>query len=186
MMKRTFIAVKIPISKQTAEIIQDIKSELQDEKIKWVEIFNMHITFFFVGDTDEKIIQNISFYLDDLLKSEKSFILKGKGVGVFKNLNNPRVLWLGIEEAEYLQYLKLEIDRMMKKLGFEIEDRPFKPHLTLGRIKYVNDKRKFKNVLNSYKKIDFQDFEIKRVIFYESKLTPRGPVYKVIKQIYLH
>lgn len=185
-MKRTFIAVKIPVSKQTAEEIQNIKSELQDEKIKWVEIFNMHITLFFVGDIDEEMIQKISFNLYDLLNSKESFILKGKGVGVFKNLNNPRVLWMGIEESEYLQHLKLAIDRMMKKLGFEIEIRKFKPHLTLGRIKYVNDKRKLKNVLDCYKEFYFQDFEINKVIFYESKLTPGGPVYKVIKQIHLH
>jgi 2'-5' RNA ligase len=184
--KRTFIAVKIPVSKQTAEEIQNIKYELQDEKIKWVEIFNMHITLFFVGDTDEEMIQKISFNLYDLLNSKESFILKGKGVGVFKNLNNPRVLWMGIEESEYLQHLKLAIDQMMKKLGFEIEIRKFKPHLTLGRIKYVNDKRKLKNVLDCYKEFYFQDFEINKVIFYESKLTPGGPVYKVIKQIHLH
>lgn len=185
-MKRTFIAVKIPVSKQTAEIIQDIKSELQNEKIKWVEIFNMHITLFFAGDTDEEMIQKISTALEDVLKSKKSFTLRGKGIGVFKNLNNPRVLWLGIEKSESLQYLKCEIDRMMKKLGFEIENRPFKPHLTLGRIKSINDKRKLKQVLDDYENIELQNFEINKVFFYESKLTPEGPVYKVIKQVELN
>ncbi|MDY6800588.1 MAG: RNA 2',3'-cyclic phosphodiesterase [Bacteroidota bacterium] len=186
MMRRTFIAVKIPVSKQTAEQIKNIKDELQDENIKWVEIFNIHITLFFVGDTDEEMIQSISSNLNNLLYSKESFILKGKGIGVFKNLQNPRVLWMGIEESEYLQHLKLTIDQMMKKLGFEIETRKFKPHLTLGRIKFVNDKRKFKNVLDCYKEFYFQDFKINKVIFYESKLTPSGPVYKVIKQIHLH
>lgn len=185
-MRRTFIAVKIPVSKQTAEQIKNIKDELQDENIKWVEIFNIHITLFFVGDTDEEMIQSISSNLNNLLYSKESFILKGKGIGVFKNLQNPRVLWMGIEESEYLQHLKLTIDQMMKKLGFEIETRKFKPHLTLGRIKFVNDKRKFKNVLDCYKEFYFQDFKINKVIFYESKLTPSGPVYKVIKQIHLH
>jgi len=59
-MKRTFIAVKIPVSRTTAEIIQDIKSELQDEKIKWVETFNMHITLFFAGETHDEMIKKIS------------------------------------------------------------------------------------------------------------------------------
>ncbi|MFP4025250.1 MAG: RNA 2',3'-cyclic phosphodiesterase [Thiohalospira sp.] len=185
-MKRTFIAVKIPVSKQTAEKIQDIKSELQHEKLKWVEIFNMHITLFFAGDTDEDMIQKISTGLEDVLKSKKSLTLKGKGIGVFKNLNNPRVLWLGIEKSDSLQNLKSEIDRMMEKLGFEIENRPFKPHLTLGRIKSINDKRKLKQVLDDYEDIEFQYFKIDKVFFYESKLTPEGPVYKVIKQVELN
>ena len=184
-MKRTFIAVKIPVSRTTAEIIQDIKSELQDEKIKWVETFNMHITLFFVGETHDEMIQKISSELENLLKNKKPFTLKGEGIGLFKNLNNPRVLWLGIEESEYLQHVKKEIDQMMGNFGFAIEDRKFKPHLTLGRMKQINNKAKLKNVLEHYKEVKFQDFFIDNVIYYESRLTSSGPIYKVIKQIAL-
>lgn len=45
-MKRTFIAIKIPVVKQKMEIIADIQEALRDEKIKWVESWNMHITLF--------------------------------------------------------------------------------------------------------------------------------------------
>ncbi|HKL08943.1 MAG TPA: RNA 2',3'-cyclic phosphodiesterase [Bacteroidales bacterium] len=186
MMKRTFIALKIPVSKQTAEKIQEIKSELQEEKIKWVEIYNIHITLFFAGNTDEEMIQKISSHLEDLLKSKKSFTLKGKGIGVFRSLKSPRVLWLGIEKSEYLQRLKVEIDLMMKAFGFKIEDRTFNPHLTLGRIKWLNDKSNLKKIIEDYKDVEFQDFIIDEIIFYESILTPAGPVYQVIKQIELH
>jgi len=104
---------------------------------------------------------------------------------LFKNLNNPRVLWLGIEESEYLQHVKKEIDQMMGNFGFAIEDRKFKPHLTLGRMKQINNKAKLKNVLEHYKEVKFQDFFIDNVIYYESRLTSSGPIYKVIKQIAL-
>jgi len=184
-MKRTFIAVKIPVSGTTAEIIQDIKSELQDEKIKWVETFNMHITLFFVGETHDEMIQKISSELENLLKNKKPFTLKGEGIGLFKNFNNPRVLWLGIEKSEYLEQVKKEIDQMMRNFGFAIENREFKPHLTLGRIKRIDNKSKLKNILNHYMDVNFHDFYIDKIIYYESRLTSSGPVYKVIKQVAL-
>lgn len=184
-MKRTFIAIKIPVSKQTAELIQDIKQELNDEKIKWVEIYQMHITIFFVGDTDVTMIEKISLQLGKLLKAQKSFKLSCKGLGLFKNITNPRVLWLGIENSESLQNLKKDIDGLMNSLGFEIEERAFKPHLTLGRIKYIKDKSKLKTLLEKYKDFEFQNFNIDKVIFYESELTSKGAVYKVIEQFHL-
>lgn len=184
-MKRTFIAIKIPISKQTAEVIQDIKSELRDDKIKWVEIFQMHITLFFLGDTENKMIEEISYHLGELLKTQKPFKLNCKGLGLFKNLSNPRVLWLGIDKSVPLQNLKTRIDGLMKNLGFEIEKRAFKPHLTLGRIKYIKDKDMLMNLLERFNDFVFQEFIIDKVIFYESRLTSDGPIYKVIKEISL-
>lgn len=185
-MKRTFIAIKIPISKQTAEVILDIKSELSDDKIKWVEIFQMHITLFFVGDTEDEMIGKISDHLGELLKTQKPFKLNCKGLGLFKNLSNLRVLWLGIEESAPLQNLKTRVDGLMKNLGFEIEKRAFKPHLTLGRIKYIKDKDRLKNLLERYNDFEFQGFKIDKVIFYESRLTSDGPIYKAIKEIPLN
>ncbi|MFO7827344.1 MAG: RNA 2',3'-cyclic phosphodiesterase [Bacteroidales bacterium] len=185
-MKRTFIAIKIPVSKQTAEFIQDIKSELRNDKINWVEIFQMHITLYFLGDTEDEMIEKISYHLGELLKNQTPFKLNCKGLGLFKNLSNPRVLWLGIEESVQLQNLKTRIDGLMKNLGFEIEKRAFKPHLTLGRIKYIKDKEKLKNLLERYNDFEFQEFKIDKLIFYESRLTSDGPIYKAIKEILLN
>ncbi|MEE4198830.1 MAG: RNA 2',3'-cyclic phosphodiesterase [Bacteroidales bacterium] len=185
-MKRTFIAVKIPVSKSTAGMIQEIKDELQNEKIKWVDFFNMHITLFFLGDTREEMIEKIISELEHVFIDKKKFVLKGKGVGVFKNWKNPRVVWLGIERSQYLQDLKNEIDQWMQNMGFPIEERAFKPHLTLGRVKSVINKDKLRMVVERYKDVEFQDFMVGKVVFYESRLTQAGPVYKVIKQFPLN
>ena len=75
-MKRTFVAIKLPISKQTAELVEDIKVQLSDEKIKWVDTWNMHITLYFLGDTDEELIGDIGEALKEKLKDFKSFIIQ--------------------------------------------------------------------------------------------------------------
>lgn len=182
-MKRTFIAIRTPISKQTAEFIQDIKFVLKDEKIKWVEDWNLHITLFFIGNIDENIIDEIGNKLTDNLGKIKSFTLSSEGVGVFKNVYKPKILWFGIRQSENLTNLKLAVDKVISSFGFTIEERDFKPHLTIGRVRFIKNKDKIKNALEKYKEVEIQDFSINEVIFYESKLTPKGPVYEVLKKV---
>ena len=112
-MKRTFIAIKTPISGQAAEFIQNIKFALKNEKIKWVEDWNTHITLFFIGDIDENIIDEIGNKLTDNLEEIKSFNLICEGVGVFKNIYNPKTLWFGIRQSENLVNLKLAVHKVM-------------------------------------------------------------------------
>ena len=185
-MKRTFVAIKLPISKQTAELVEDIKVQLSDEKIKWVDTWNMHITLYFLGDTDEELIGDIGEALKEKLKDFKSFIIQCKGLGIFKNIYNPKVLWFGIKKLEVLKYLKEKVDNVLEEFGFAKEEREFKPHLTLGRIKYIKNQLDLKNILSQYKDADIQEFKICEVVFYESQLTPAGPIYKVIKKFELN
>jgi len=185
-MKRTFLAIKIPVSKKATEIINDIKFVLKDEKIKWVESWNLHVTLFFLGDTEEELIGEISQSLSDKFKNTKSFILRYSGLGVFKNVYNPKTIWFGIEKSENLQKLKSDINHAMNLVGFNVEAREFRPHLTIARTKFLKDKNQLKELINKYCQLDIQDTEIKEIIFYESKLTAKGPIYKVLKSIPLN
>lgn len=181
-MKRTFIAIKIPLSRQSAEIIDDVKKQLVTEKIKWVDTWNMHITLHFLGDTDETILDDIGTELKKQLKDSKPFSLRCNGLGLFKNIHNPKVLWFGIDRSDELFNLKERVDNALKPFAFFKEGRMFKPHLTIGRIKFIMDKNTLTNVLNEYKNTHLQDFNITEVLFYESELTPKGPIYKVIQK----
>ncbi len=181
-MKRTFIAIKLPLAKQAAELIEDIKVHLADEKIKWVDTWNIHITLHFLGNTEEDLLGDIGNEISNQLNDIKSFKLQCRGVGLFKNLHNPKVLWFGIDQSAELNSLKEKVDGALKPFGFYKEERFFKPHVTLGRIKYIKNKEKFNEVVNTYRDINMQEFTINEVYFYESELTPKGPVYKVIRK----
>ena len=85
-----------------------------------------------------------------------------------------------------LKYLKEKVDNVLEEFGFAKEEREFKPHLTLGRIKYIKNQLDLKNILSQYKDADIQEFKICEVVFYESQLTPAGPIYKVIKKFELN
>ena len=184
-MKRTFVAIRINISKQTAEFFNDIKFQLKDEKINWVDPWNIHLTLFFLGDTEEKLIPEISEELKLKLKGIKSFKLKCKKLGLFKNINNPRVLWFGLEKKQALLELKQKVDNVIKSFGYRVENKKFAPHLTLGRVKVLKNKRLLESIVEKYKDQTIQEFEVGELVFYESKLTPKGPIYSVLNKIML-
>jgi 2'-5' RNA ligase len=79
-----------------------------------------------------------------------------------------------------------EIDKRLAKLGFQAEKRPFKPHLTLARIKYLKNKKAFYEAVEKYRDTFMQTAKINEIIFYRSILKPDGPEYKPIAKIDLN
>jgi 2'-5' RNA ligase len=104
------------------------------------------------------------------------FILAG--TGVFKNFRDPRVIWVGIHSSEKLLILNDIISDGLRENGFEIDERQFRPHLTLGRIKSVKDTENLKTVLERYRDNQIQIVRVNEVILYESILMQTGPLYK--------
>ena len=184
-MKRTFIATKISPGEKLLKTYTKVRNELKNEKIKWVNSDQFHITLFFLGDTDEEMIPRIRTQVGNLVDQFSSFYINLSGLGVFKNIHKPRVLWAGIYQYETMKEIKEKIEKEMVALGFPADEREFKPHLTLARIKWLNDKENLKGLLEEYKDEDFQQVKINEIIYYESILKPRGPEYKLIEKFIL-
>lgn len=91
---RLFLAVKI--SSTLAEKLYELQEDISGVKIKWVEKFNFHITLHFLGDTDLETYQSICREVGPLISQIKSFKFKAFSKGVFPNLRNPRVIWVGV------------------------------------------------------------------------------------------
>jgi 2'-5' RNA ligase len=176
-MKRTFIAVKIHPNEKMRMILDHFRQALSGEKIKWVNPDIMHITLAFLGDTDEKMIPVICNKIINLSPDYVPFELIFRGTGVFKNLRDPRVIWIGTEPNKVLQDLKIRIDNELSEYGFEKETREFRPHLTLGRIRGLRNSSPLEMILNQYKEQEVQREHISEIIYYESVLKPEGPEY---------
>jgi 2'-5' RNA ligase len=184
-MKRIFIAIKVEAGEILFKVVSSLKSGLINEGIKWTSLDNIHITLAFLGDTEENMIERISSRMKERCEGSGKFELIIMGTGVFKNLNDPRVIWTGIEQSEKLTLLNYSIINGLVESGIKIENRPFKPHLTLGRIKYLNDKLALKKILDNYHHAEIQKVPVNEVIIYESILRPTGPLYKPITKIRL-
>jgi 2'-5' RNA ligase len=184
-MRRIFIAVKIDTGENLLNMISNLKTGLKDERIKWTEIENFHITLAFLGDTEEDKIKAINKMLKYACGGSGEFEIVIKGAGVFKNFNNPRVIWTGIQPSEKLNQLYESIKSGLKDTGISLEERNFSPHLTLGRIKSIHNNDALKTLIPGYSNLELQKQEIKEVILYESLLFHSGPVYKPLRRFAL-
>ncbi len=175
--KRLFIGIKIEISNELKNFIISMKKEFSNEKFKWVDFKNFHITLKFLGDTPENLIPQIDSVLKNIAKNFNKFDLQLKGIGIFKDITNPKVLWIGLEDNKILTNLFNNIDKNLEFLGFKRENRKFSPHLTISRIKYLKNKKALlQKILNNCNK-NWNKISIKEFILFESILKKEGPIY---------
>jgi 2'-5' RNA ligase len=107
-------------------------------------------------------------------------------MGAFPHLKNPRVIWMGLTNGkENAISLQQRLEVLLEKIGFEVEDRPFQPHLTLGRVKSSRGREELVRGIEKYREEEFGDFHIERVIFFKSDLRPSGSIYTPLKEMKL-
>ena len=184
-MKRTFVAVPIPLLPQLGGFATNIKHKLYREKINWVNLNSLHITLFFLGDTRETHIPQIGSVLKDSLSTVSAFEINLKGTGCFSRKGIPQVIWVGIDNYSPLSVLKSVISNDIEKFGYMADKRIFKPHLTLGRIKYLKNKQVLFDMIENNNTKDFGTVKINEIIFFESELTGSGPIYNSLEKISL-
>lgn len=175
---RTFVAVKIEPAPALLHTMKDLQMALRGEQVKWVEPNKLHLTLKFLGDTFPSQVDEIGEELNQVSKMFSSFSFELEGLNYFKNKEMPRVLFANITEGETLQQLAAEMDNRLINLGFQPENRPFKPHLTLARIKFLKNKKAFYQAVEMYRDTFMQTATINEIIFYRSVLKPEGPEYK--------
>jgi 2'-5' RNA ligase len=179
-MMRLFIACPIPenIRSSLENII--ILFQKEQARVKWVEPKNIHLTLKFLGETDERLVVDISNAIKKVAGNFDPISGFVNNVGAFPNPNRPRVVWAGMDShPPELEQMALEIDNQITKIGFEKESRKFKSHLTLGRVK---DSRQLGGLPSAIKGFQMTPEKIvyDRIILYKSTLTPTGPIYDVL------
>lgn len=184
-MKRIFIAVKVHPDENFRSEISILKSALANEKIKWVDEKNIHVTLVFLGDTDEEVLPAIGRMLEERCSNYGPFSIRLKGFGVFKSIRDPHVIWAGLEQSEKLAGLHRIIREGLNSIGIETEERQFSPHLTLGRMKVINDKESLKSLIDFHREDEIQEVPVTEVILFESITGQSGPQYKPVYTVNL-
>ncbi len=184
---RAFIAVEIDESnkQKICGLISGLKKSEADAK--WITEDQMHLTLKFLGNTDKSEIQKISDALSDIADNFNSFKINFSEIGAFPNMNRPAVIWLGIDKgAGILKMLNEKIETALEKIRFRQENREFKPHLTLARIR---SPKNTPNLIKLIKETSFNsgdnDSRINKLTLFQSALNPKGAVHTIILQKYL-
>ena len=183
---RAFIACDIPegLLKKTSDIQDKLKG--LDAEVGWTKVSSIHLTIRFLGEIEDGLVDKVDTVIKEASKGQPPFDISITGSGVFPNLKNPRVIWLGIDDgAKGLTNLQRALEDGLKALGFEPEEREFRPHLTLGRVKGAKGKERLSSAVSGLKDIEIGSFTVDRVILYKSELKPTGAVYTKLKEIKL-
>ncbi len=182
---RTFIAV--PLSAEVRSLLTEAQAKLRSfgADVKWTAVPSIHLTLRFLGDIDPAALPHLSALVRAATSSEHPFELRAGGLGAFPDLRRPRVLWCGLDgDMTMLGSLQAKVERACLDAGFPSEERAFKPHLTLGR---VRGKSNLQQLLDYIKIASTAEcgFSVKEFDIYQSVLKPQGAVYTVLERIEL-
>lgn len=176
---RTFLALDPPPEvRKEIKIIQGRMREILRGDVRWTNPDGMHLTLKFFGNVFETDVDRISQVIGKITAQVAALVLDIKTVVAFPNTKRPRVIWLGIKgDVEPLVRLHEEIDRELLTLGFSKEERPFRPHLTLGRVKTPGGIAGLEDITAKGDDYTAGSFTARGLVLFKSDLTPRGAVY---------
>jgi len=182
---RCFIAVPIIGEARTGAARFQERLRQKGDPVKWVVPRNFHLTLHFLGEVEDSIIEAMPELFGRALRRHEPFEVELQGAGTFPNLNKPRVIWVGVGRgAEALASLHNALKGPLAQLGLRTEDRPFKPHLTLGRARGAIG-RPCREEIRRGRDLGHGSCLVSRVILYQSVLRPSGPVYRSVFEVQL-
>lgn len=180
--KRLFLAIKINPEEQLIEVLNQLKNKLKNEKVRWANPDHLHLTLKFFGAVSVIDIEIIIPAIERAVQAQRRFELNIENLSIFGSSYNPNVIWAGISKSIELVNLEQNIISELEKIGFKNDRQNFVPHLTLGRIKKLQDKKYFNQIISEYKTGHFQVSLIDKIILYESVLKPTGAVHSEIHE----
>jgi 2'-5' RNA ligase len=103
------------------------------------------------------------------------------GIGAFPNFRRARVVWLGVGQDPRLELLHHDVEVACERLGFEVEGRPFRPHLTLARVRQPLVEERARVLSRQAKRIDYSaEFVVRTIDLMRSELSADGPSYTTL------
>jgi len=181
---RAFVALPLPAAVQA--YLQAVQLRLNGRTpgmVRWVGSEGMHLTLKFLGDTHIQLVEHIETLLLEVAAAHPPFTLTLSAMGCFPTPQSPRVVWAGLAgETQRLAALCTDAEAGLVRLGFAPEQRPFAPHVTLGRVRdqvAPADAAALGRILQTAPRLTAAPpARLERVVLFKSVLTPQGANYE--------
>ncbi|HEY3320951.1 MAG TPA: RNA 2',3'-cyclic phosphodiesterase [Planctomycetota bacterium] len=175
---RAFIAIELDHPVKSA--LEKLQLGLNAGRVvRWTKPEQIHLTLKFLDDIPQENVQPITAALTSLCAQFKPFSLSLTQWGCFPNPYKPRIVWIGLGGAlDVLHALQAGIDREMKDLCSHVENKPFTPHLTIGRTRQDarrQDMEKLGTQISSAPPPPATSWTVREVRLMRSELLPQGP-----------
>ncbi len=175
---RAFIAIHLPENVRAAlgETARTLAGRVPPGAVRWVRPEQMHLTLAFLGDTPMAKLTAVQQAMDAATGNAAPFKLYTAGTGCFPNTRRPRVIWVGLSgEEKRLVELKQGLDAALAPLGWPPEEKPFRAHVTLGRVKDEQAARGADWATD----VPHLPVAVDAIHLIESRLTSSGPIYSL-------
>lgn len=181
---RSFIAIELPAEVKAAIAAARQSLRRHSSIVRWVKPESTHLTLKFLAWVPADLVQGIVKTMNEATSNVKPFQLSVGGLGAFPTFASPRVIWIGVKgEIQPLASIEQRLQELLLPLGFEKDNRPFTPHLTLGRVEREaspSDRRDLGQrvqVLASLKTDMTTSFTVTGLTLMRSTLHSTGAVY---------
>jgi len=184
---RAFIAIKLPpeVRSSVEQVQRDLKSAIRPGLVRWTPVEQIHLTLKFLGNIPDESVPELDAALRRACARVVPFELCASGLGCFPDSKRPRVLWVGLGGAlDKLQELQKAIVIETERWG-EPEDRPFHPHLTLGRTKSTRPRelQALGAEVKTATAADLGSWRVARVGLMKSELLQEGFCHTVLLEL---
>lgn len=197
---RAFIAIELPLKIKDAISKIQVKLKTTLPKISWVKPINLHLTLKFLGEIPSKKLDDINQIISEITQPTTGFGIKLETIGVFPNTAEARIIWIGTEEVpETLKQIIGQLETKLGEYGIAKEKRPFRAHITLGRLRNHIMPSELENSIGNIKADmvhENLEFVTRGITLFQSTLKPEGycvasnsqshkpsgPAYRVLKK----
>jgi 2'-5' RNA ligase len=175
---RTFLA--LPLAEGIVAGLLEARRELMDAggHVRWVSGQNLHLTVKFLGAVEDRDLSEVCRLAEQAASQVEPFKFVVKGLSAVPPAGQMRMVWCGVEEPTgRLARLAELAEQAYVGMGFKGENRRFRPHLTLGRVKTGRNVAQLREAVARFAHTDFGTQPADELIVMSSQLTPDGPVY---------
>ena len=180
---RSFIAVNIGLNalRAVAEEQSGLRRRVGERgaDVRWVAPQNLHVTIRFLGQVTEPMVAAIQDGLEPVVRTIAPFEVTAAGLGVFPDEQHPRVVWVGLRDEGALGRLYDGISEVLVGMGFNLDAKPFRSHVTIGRVE-GGDFAALAACLAESGERAYGAFTVREIVCYRSDLRPSGADYHML------
>lgn len=180
---RIFFAIELPAAAKDklGEFISLLKKKSKSHAIRWTRPENLHITLQFLAEVKTEHLNNLSYQVRAYLQPHHSLGFTLGSLHLFPHPYRPRVIVFDISPQDKLGQLAQAIGKGIVTSHYQIEDRPFRGHLTIGRIKHAQGVSL--NFLSELPTLDMESIPVKEIVLFRSEPQPDGSRYTPLARI---
>ncbi len=180
---RTFLAIDLSAEarRKSERYLRPIITS-QTEGIRWTTPNSWHVTLVFLGDVDAQQVVDICRASEKAARQVDPFFWSLRSIGAFPNSNHPQVIWLGVDDFDQgMKKLNAELNLALEPIGFPPEGRPFRPHVTVGRVhRGANVSHSMKSILAEPPPWDGVTEQSDKLQIVSSDMSRGAPSYTVM------